>query len=59
VTLRKTRLQAREEDPSPVTGEEAVSLVSRLTREAWSLAGMPEPTYTRRETPYRFIPRPR
>jgi hypothetical protein len=55
--LRKSRLQATEEDLSPVRGAEAVSLVYRLTREAWSLAGMEEPSYTRQETPWRFVPR--
>jgi hypothetical protein len=57
VTLRTSRLHAAEEDLSPVRGAEAVSLVHRLTREAWSLSGMEEPSYTRRETPWRFVPR--
>ncbi len=57
VILRKSRLQATEEDLTPVRGVEAVSLVHRLTREAWSLSGMPEPSYTRAETPWRFVPR--
>ena len=56
--LRKSRLGPTEEDLSPVRGAEAVSLVYRLSREAWSLAGLEEPTYTRRETPWRFVPRP-
>jgi hypothetical protein len=58
VTLRKSRLQVTEEDISPVRGVEAVSLVSRLTREAWSLSGIEAPSYARRETPWRFVPRP-
>jgi hypothetical protein len=56
--LRKSRLGPTEEDLSPVRGAEAVSLVYRLSREAWSRAGLEEPTYTRRETPWRFVPRP-
>jgi hypothetical protein len=55
--LRKTTLSEREHDLSPITGAEAVSLVDRLTRESWSLAGLPEPTYTRSEIPIRFVPR--
>ena len=57
VILRKSRLQATEEDLSPVYGAEAVSLVHRLTREAWSLSGKEKPRYTRREIPWRFVPR--
>jgi hypothetical protein len=56
VVLRKSRLQATEEDLSPVWGAEAVSLVYRLSREAWSLSGMEEPSYSRPETPCRFVP---
>jgi hypothetical protein len=56
--LRKSRLGPTEEDLSPLRGAEAVSLVYRLSLEAWSLAGLEEPTYTRRETPWRFVPRP-
>jgi hypothetical protein len=58
VILRKSTLRAAEEDLSLVFGAEAVSLVHRLTRESWSLAGFQEPSYTRPETPYRFVPRP-
>ncbi len=56
--LRKSRLQATEEDLSPLHGVEAVALVYRLTRESWSLSGKEVPTYTRRDTPWRFVPRP-
>ncbi len=55
--LRKSGLRATEEDLCPVHGAEAVSLVYRLTREAWSLAGLAEPSYTRQATPWRFLPR--
>lgn len=58
VILRKSRLLTTEEDLSPVYGAEAVSLVHRLTREAWSLSGMEQPRYTRQEIPWRFVPRP-
>jgi hypothetical protein len=57
VVLRKSSLQAVEEDLSPVRGAEAISLGYRLTREAWSLSGQEEPVYTRRETSWRFVPR--
>ncbi len=55
VILRKSCLQATEGDLSPIDGAEAVALACRLTREAWSLAGLEEPSYTRAETPYRFV----
>jgi hypothetical protein len=57
LTLRKSRLQAREHDLDPLQGADAVSLVHRLTLEAWSLAGKELPCYTRRETRWRFVPR--
>ena len=53
--LHKTRLQAVEHDLSPIDGAEALSMVSRLTIESWSLAGRSMPTYDRAETPYRFV----
>ena len=53
--LHKTRLQAVEHDLSPIDGAEALSLVSRLTIESWSLAGRSMPTYDRAETPCRFV----
>lgn len=59
MVLRKTSLHADEVDLAPVGGPEAISLVHRLTRESWSLAGLAEPTYARSETPVRFVPRPR
>jgi hypothetical protein len=45
-----------EPDLSPVHGAEAISLVTQLTRESWSLSGRPWPRYARSETPYRFVP---
>jgi hypothetical protein len=38
------------------TAEERIKMVWQLTLEAWSLAGLPLPTYTRGETPVRVIP---
>ena len=54
--LRKGRLSDPEQDPVPLDGPDAVSLVAALTRESWALAGLPMPEYTRAETPYRFVP---
>jgi hypothetical protein len=57
MTLRKTHLGADEGDLSPTFGAEAVSLVARLTRTSYSLAGLPRPTYTRATMPCEFVPR--
>lgn len=43
-------------DTVPVRGPDAISLVTRLTREAWSLSGRPWPDYDRASTSYRFRP---
>lgn len=48
-------MQAREHDLNPIEGPEALSLVTLLTRESWSAAGLAYPTYSRSETPYRFV----
>jgi hypothetical protein len=56
--LHKTHLSPNERDLAPVSGPDAVSLVLHLTRESYSLAGLEEPTYTRDQTPYRFVRRP-
>ena len=56
--LRKTHLQASEEDLSPVRGSEALSLVQRLTAESWSRSGQAQPTYTRATIPCRFVRNP-
>jgi len=53
--LVKTRLQPVEEDLSPIRGSDAISLVHRLTRESWSVSGRDEPTYSRKEIPWRFV----
>jgi hypothetical protein len=53
--LRRTKLMRQEEDFSPVSGPDALSLVTRLTRESWSLSDLDVPTYSREATPYRFV----
>jgi hypothetical protein len=53
--LRRTRLSDAA-DPSPIRGVEALSLLARLTRESWSLAGLEEPSYTRAQIPCRCVP---
>jgi hypothetical protein len=55
--LNKTHLSPHEQDLSPLAGAEAVSLVRHLTHESYRLAGIAEPTYTRDQTPYRFVRR--
>lgn len=54
--LHKAQLQPHERDLSVTRGAEAVSLVTKLTRESWSEAGLEMPKYRRAETPYRFVP---
>jgi hypothetical protein len=53
--LRKDTLQAREHDFDPVFGSAAVSLLTRLSDESWSLSGLPWPSYARQEVPCRFV----
>ncbi len=55
MTLSKSRL-GEEEDLHPIRGGEALSLVTRLTAESWSLSGRRLPDYSRREIPCRFVP---
>jgi hypothetical protein len=57
MTLRKAHLGDPEVDLTPVFGAEAVSLVHRLTRMSYSLAGHPLPVYPRAQIPCRFVPR--
>ena len=56
-TLRRTSLHAPDDGSDAVRGEEALSLVTQLTREGWSLAGLPFPDYDRSSIPVRFVPR--
>ena len=53
--IRRTHL-GDASDPSPVRGEDAVSLVAVLTRESWALAGLVTPDYARCDIPWRFVP---
>jgi len=53
--LHKATLGAREHDFDPVSGPAALSLVTRLTNESWSLSGLPWPSYSRRDVPVRFL----
>jgi len=55
ITLHKALLGAVEHDLSPISGPAAVSLVHRLSLEAWSLSGRQLPSYTRAEIPVRFV----
>jgi hypothetical protein len=57
MSLRKTHLGESAVDPCPVFGAEAVSLVYRLTRMSYSLAGYAPPVYTRSQIPCRFVRR--
>jgi hypothetical protein len=54
--LNRTTVQRIEPDLSPVAGAAAISLVERLTRESWTAANLPFPSYLRAQTPVRFVP---
>lgn len=57
-TIRGASLDASDGGPEgAISGAEAISLVTTLTRAAWSLAGRPFPSYARKDTPYVFVPR--
>lgn len=57
MVLHRATLERHELDLQPVRGEEAISLVTVLTRESWSAAGLPVPDYSRESIPVRFVPR--
>lgn len=57
VVLSRATLGGLEPDPVPLSGPEAVSLVERLTRESWKVAGRPFPAYSRKQIPIAFVPR--
>ncbi|MFZ1700063.1 MAG: hypothetical protein WBO10_09400 [Pyrinomonadaceae bacterium] len=54
VVITRCSLEDSDVDPNPTFGPEAISLVTQLTREVWSLSGLPWPEYNRAGTPYRF-----
>ena len=54
-TLCRSTLSLQDRDPFPTRGEQALSLVSRLTRESWSFSRREQPRYDRMSTPYRFV----
>ena len=55
MVLHKAHLGEPEVDLSPVFGSDAVSLVYRLTRMSYALAGHPLPIYPRGQIPCRLI----
>lgn len=55
MVLRKAR--PGEADPDPVFGAEAISLVHRLSRTSYALAGQPLPAYPRDKIPCKFVRR--
>jgi hypothetical protein len=55
--LHRTVLKRLESDLDPLFGPAAVSLVERLTRESWAVAGNLVPAYPRAQIPVRFVPR--
>jgi hypothetical protein len=57
MSLRKTHLGESEVDLCPVFGAEAVSLVYRLTRMSYSLAGYAPPVCARAQMPCKFVRR--
>lgn len=57
MVLSKTRLEDAELDLNPIVGGAAITLVTQLSRESWSLAGFDYPTYERRDVSIRFVPR--
>ena len=62
MVIHKARLGQPELDFTPVRGEAAISLATRLTIESFSLAGLAGVTTTRRSLdnlPVRFVPRTR
>lgn len=59
MVLHKARLSEPELDFTPVRGAAAISLATRLTLESFGLAGLDAPTYSRNDTPVRFVPRTR
>ena len=59
MVLHKTRLGHREVDFTPVRGAAALSLVTRLTVESFSLARLEPAGHSRQSVTVRFVPRTR
>ena len=59
MVIYKARLGQPELDFTPVRGEEAISLTTRLTVESFSLAGVASARHARDGVPVRFVPRTR
>jgi hypothetical protein len=59
MVIHKARLGEPELDFSPVRGEAAISLSTRLTIESFSLAGMANARHARDSVQVSFVPRPR
>lgn len=55
MTVRRTSLEAGEEDLNPVFGEDAISLLTQLSRESFQMAGMDVPSYARNAIPCVFV----
>lgn len=53
--ISRQRFGDTEVETLPIYGVEAMSLVTRLTKEAWSLSGRALPDYNRANTSYRFV----
>jgi hypothetical protein len=54
--IHRYRSNEAEPDIFPISGADAISLATSLTRESWSISGRRWPDYTRKDTPYRFVP---
>ncbi|MEB2312366.1 MAG: hypothetical protein OZ921_00560 [Sorangiineae bacterium] len=59
MVVRKGRLGEAELDFTPVTGAQAISLLTRLCIESFSLAGQEPKAYARESIPVRFVRRSR
>ena len=57
MAIHKARLGQPEFDFTPVRGEAAISLATRLTIESFSLAGVETAPRPRDNVPVRFVPR--
>jgi hypothetical protein len=57
MTLHKGHMGQPVDDPNGLFGSEAISLVYRLTRASYAVAGQPLPTYPRDQIPCRFVRR--